>query len=282
MGIRELFLFCLFSLTLIQWVIYFKFKEWQRNRYIKAEPQQGKPVDRVLYHEISDLNLPWQAGESWQQQGRGFVVSLQRQGLDTLLDERDVDELRAVYCLGYCVREQADTREIEALSKRLKRSESHVDELRGKIAELKQKLSQRPVSVSEPQPDNKPVKPIDPLTQSWHEWGQCDKDLDELMKAKGWVRINPVSVPPVPVSVPDTEPAEQTDYSNLKGDDRKAAMTELKENGLSYSEIAKLFSVSVGCCKATISQYRKQQQQNQNNIVSIDFTESLQSVSNGG
>lgn len=264
MAIRELFLFCLLFLTLIQWVIYYNVKQWLINR--NPEPQQAKAVDRVLYHEITDLDLPWAAGESWQKNGRGYVVALQRQGLYELLDEHKVNDYRAIYCLGYTVREEQDKKELKALSQRLERAESNVDELRDKLHSQKQKACSEPVRASESVCTS---QPLDPLTQSWHEWGQCDKDLDELMRAKGWQRINaaPVAVAaPVALDLPaePAEPAEQeqpaepqNEYTSLTGDERTAAMIKLKDEGKSYHEIAQLFGVSDGSAKGTISRGRK-------------------------
>lgn len=256
MAIRELFLFCLLFLTLIQWVIYYNVKQWLINRH--PEPEQATAVDRVLYHEITDLDLPWQAGESWQKHGRGYVVSLQRQGLYELLDEHEVNDYRAIYCLGYTVREEQDKKELKALSERLQRAESHVDELRDKLHQLKQKANSEPVRASQSVCTS---QPFDPLTQSWHEWGQCDKGIDELMRAKGWQRINaaPVAMA-APVAVELPEPAEQeqqSEYSSLTGDERTAAMIRLKDEGMSYHEIAQLFGVSDGSAKGTISRGRK-------------------------
>lgn len=271
MAIRELFLFCLLFLTLIQWVIYYNVKQWLINRH--PEPEQATAVDRVLYHEITDLDLPWQAGESWQKHGRGYVVSLQRQGLYELLDEHEVNDYRAIYCLGYTVREEQDKKELKALSERLQRAESHVDELRDKLHQLKQKANSEPVRASQSVCTS---QPLDPLTQSWHEWGQCEKDLDELMREKGWARITaaPVAMA-APVEQPEPEQPteqEQPDYSKLKGIERKQTMLELQNSGLSNAEIAKLFGVSVGCIKSTISVFKRQQQQDQNSkIVTLDF-----------
>lgn len=258
MAIRELFLFCLLFLTLIQWVIYYNVKQWLINRH--PEPEQSTAVDRVLYHEITDLDLPWQAGESWQKHGRGYVVALQRQGLYEMLDEHEVNDYRAIYCLGYTVREEQDKKELKALSQRLQRAESHVDELRDKLTHIKQNSNNEPHRASQSVCEN---QPLDPLTQSWNEWGQCDKGIDELMRAKGWQRINPVSVPvavPVAVELPEpAEPAEQeqNEYTSLTGDERTAAMIKLKDEGMSYHEIAQLFGVSDGSAKGTISRGRK-------------------------
>lgn len=259
MGIRELFLFCLLFLTSIQWVIYFKVREWLHNRH--PEPEQAKAVDRVLYHEITDLDLPWQAGESWQKHGRGYVVSLQRQGLYELLDEHEVNDYRAIYCLGYTVREEQDNKELKALSQRLQRAESNVDELRGKLTHIKQNSNNEPHRASESMTEN--PAPLDPLTEGWHEWGRCDKGIDEIMLAKGWQRVGSVPVAmAAPVELPEPEqeqPAEQpqNEYSSLTGDERTAAMIRLKDEGKSYHEIAQLFGVSDGSAKGTISRGRK-------------------------
>lgn len=294
------FLICLL-VSIAEWAIYYRFHRWRRERYIEAEPQQGKPVDRVLYHELTDLELPWQAGESWSTCGRGYVVALERQGLGNILDERAVDDLRAVYCLGYTVREQADQRELAALEKRLERSAGQIERLHEQIADLKDKLTEGNQTDTKPSADRQPAQQSNPLEEAMTQWGSSEQTLDELMRAKGWVRISPTSAPvpvaPVPVIVsepdPQTEPTEpeaeaeadqQPDYSTLRGDERKAAMTQLKDNGQSYTDIAKLFGVSVGCAKATISQYRKHQQaqaEPETNIIPVDFTDGLPSVSTG-
>lgn len=259
MGIGELFLFCLFFLTFAQWIVYFKIREWLHNRH--PEPEQATAVDRVLYHEITDLDLPWQAGESWQKHGRGYVVALQRQGLYEMLDEHDVNDYRTIYCLGYTVREEQDRKELKALSERLQRAESNVDKLRDKLTHIKQNSNNEPHRASQSVCEN---QPLDPLTQSWHEWGQCDKGIDELMRAKGWQRINasPVAMAaPVAIDLPEPEPpAEQepqNEYTSLTGDERTAAMIRFKDEGKSYHEIAQLFGVSDGSAKGTISRGRK-------------------------
>lgn len=261
MGIGELFLFCLFFLTFAQWIVYFKIREWLHNRH--PEPEQATAVDRVLYHEITDLDLPWQAGESWQKHGRGYVVALQRQGLYELLDEHEVNDYRAIYCLGYCVREEADRKELKALSERLERAESNVDELRGKLTRIKQNSNNEPHRASESVTENH--APLDPLQEGWHEWGRCDKGIDEIMLAKGWQRVRHESALAMamaaPVATDEAEagqPAEpQNEYTSLIGDERTAAMIKLKDEGKSYHEIAQLFGVSDGSAKGTISRGRK-------------------------
>lgn len=294
----DVFLFLLLFLTISQWVIYAKVRSWwKRWRSREPEPKQGKPVDRVLWHFISDHDTPWDAGTSWERCGRGYIVALQRQGLGELLNERAVSDYKAAYTLGYTVREEEDRKEIEALSKRLERRESASDRLRAEVEELREKLAQRPAAA--PTQQRKP-SPTDPLSEALHEWGGCTDNLETIMQRKGWGRINPVSVAPVPVpdfdfeepaiAEPETEPAQpEIDYTALKGTDRKQAMLELREKGLSNPEVANLFGVSVSCVKSTISVYKKQLQQSEpdepekeqeSKIITFDF-DGLKAVNEG-
>lgn len=263
---KDLFWGLLLFLTLAQWIIYAKVREWWRSRH--PEPRQGKPVDRVLYHLLSDWETPWDAGTSWEKVGRGYIVSLQRQGLDELLDERDVSDHKPAYTLGYCVREQEDTKELEALRARLKRREEALQRKQEEVDGLREKLAQRHAAAPTPQ---RSPSPSDPMQEVWEEWGRSEAGIEEIMREKGWVRVAATStVEPVHVA---EEP--EAVYSLLTGDERKETMAALKNEGKSYTEIAQLFGVSVGCVKSTVSQYRK------NKVVELHFGEGLEGVCGG-
>lgn len=234
----------------------------------EPEAIQGKPVDRVLYHLVTDAQCPWDAGESWEKHGRGHIVALERQGLDDLLDERAVEDYKAAYTLGYCVREQEDKAEIERLTKQLQRRDETIKRQGERIDDLKEQLRRKP----EPEPVHvaeREQRPKDPLQEAWEEWGASPDGIDTIMQRKGWQRIGAttaesVTVEPVTVAEPEevtdhTQSEEPTtDYKDLKGDERKQTMMELRDSGLSNAEIGVLFGVSAGCVKSTISVYRKQ------------------------
>ncbi len=270
----DVFLFLLLFLTISQWVIYAKVRSWwKRWRSREPEPKQGKPVDRVLWHFISDHDTPWDAGTSWERCGRGYIVALQRQGLGELLNERAVSDYKAAYTLGYTVREEEDRKEIEALSKRLERRESASDRLRAEVEELREKLAQRPAAA--PTQQRKP-SPTDPLSEALHEWGGCTDNLETIMQRKGWQRVPAESALAVAMAAPvaveiaeDSTQSEEevtqpsTQYADLKPEERTAEMVRLKDEGKSYREIAQLFGVSEGSAKGAISRGRKAK----NNIV---------------
>lgn len=254
---KDLFWGLLLFLTLSQWIVYAKVREWWRSRH--PEPKQGKPVDRVLWHMISDTETPWDAGTSWEKHGRGYIVALQRQGLDELLDERDVSDHKAAYTLGYCVREQEDTKELEALKKRLERREAALQRKQVEVEELRGKLAQRPAAAPTPQRN---TKPVDPLQESWHEWGTCVDSLETIMQRKGWVRATETMT-----AVEDSTQTKEPDYKTLKGKDKINAMLQLKAEGKTNAEIAQLFGMTVGGVKGIISKNKPRP----DNLVTLDF-----------
>lgn len=263
---KELFVFLLLLLTLSQWVIFFKIRAWRQNR--NPEPKQGKPVDRVLWHLISDHDTPWDAGTSWEKHGRGYIVALQRQGLDELLDERDVSDHRAAYTLGYCVREEHDRQEIAALRKGLARREDTIERQQQEIDELQIELAK--LRSAAPETEQRYTPPAGPLEEAWNEWGRCPDDLDEIMKVKGWMRINaPEELEAVETAAAtEPEPEEPTpNYKAMKGREKIETMLALKAEGKSNPEIAQLFGMTTGGVKGVISKNRPRP----DNIVTIDF-----------
>lgn len=266
----EEFLGMLMLCTALQWFLFAKYQDWKRNR--TPEPKQGKPVDRCLYHLITDKEQPWQAGDCWERKGRGMIVALERQGLNHLLSERDVSDHKPAFVLGYTVREEEDQKELDRLTKQLQRREEANKRLQSTIDELKEELSRKP----EPVTVTAPERNTDPFS----EWGQCAEPLEAVMQRKGWQRIaEPAPVEIVEDSTQNEEPT--TDYKALKGADRKRCMMELRDSGLSNAEIGKLFGVSAGCVKSTISAYRKQfaaeQEEQKPKVIPLDF-ESLKAA----
>lgn len=237
----------------------------------EPEAIQGKPVDRVLYHLVTDAQCPWDAGESWEKHGRGHIVALERQGLDDLLDERAVEDYKAAYTLGYCVREQEDAKKLEALRKRLERREEALQRKQWEVDGLREKLAQRPTTATEPQRNTNPA-PVDPLQEGWHEWGTCGDSLETIMQRKGWQRIaapEPVHVAEEPEDSTQTAESVTEDtasiYADMTTEERTATMIKLKDEGKSYREIALLFGVTEGSAKGAISRGRKAK----NNVVHL-------------
>lgn len=264
MSSGQWFLFCLLFLTFSQWIIYAKVREWWRSRH--PEPEQHKAVDRVLYHLLTDKDLPWDAGESWERHGRAYIISLERQGLNRLLNEYDVGDFKASYTLGYCVREEADRKEIDRLTKKLQRREEALQRKQGEIDSLRQKLAQRPSETPQRQQRQEPPR-LDPLTEAWSEWGASPDGIDAIMQRKGWQRI--AAPAPVAVHVAEEvteEPEDSTQsvaqYADLTPEERTAEMVRLKDDGKSYREIAQLFGVTEGSAKGAISRGRKAQKSN--------------------
>lgn len=265
---KDLFWGLLLFLTLAQWIIYAKVREWWRSR--NPEPKQGKPVDRVLWHMISDTETPWDAGTSWERVGRGYIVALERQGLYELLDEHDVSDHKPAYTLGYCVREETDRREIERLTKLLQRRDSTIDRQQETIDDLRARLSQREEQAPPPAPER--TSPVDPLQEAWHEWGTCGDSLETIMQRKGWQRIaapEPVHVAEEPEDSTQTAESVTEDtasiYADMTTEERTATMIKLKDEGKSYREIALLFGVTEGSAKGAISRGRKAK----NNVVHL-------------
>lgn len=274
MSSGQWFMFWLLFLTFSQWIIYAKVREWWRSRH--PEPKQGKPVDRVLWHLISDYETPWDAGTSWERVGRGYIVALERQGLYELLDEHDVSDHKPAYTLGYCVREETDRKEIDRLTKQLQRREEALQRKQGEIDSLRQKLAQRPSETPQRQQrqQRQEPAPLDPLREAWIEWGASPDGIDAIMQRKGWQRI----AAPAPVAVNQTdeanepnhtqseEPEDSTQsvaqYADLTPEERTAEMVRLKDEGKSYREIAQLFGVTEGSAKGAISRGRKAQKSN--------------------
>lgn len=281
MSSGQWFLFCLLFLTFSQWIIYAKVREWWRSRH--PEPKQGKPVDRVLWHLISDYETPWDAGTSWERVGRGYIVALERQGLYELLDEHDVSDHKPAYTLGYCVREEADRKEIERLTKQLQRREEALQRKQGEIDSLRQKLAQRPSETPQRQQRQEPPR-LDPLTEAWSEWGASPYGIDAIMQRKGWQRI----AAPAPVAVHVAEEVTEepegstqneeltTDYKRIKGKEKIETMLQLKAEGKTNSEIAQLFGMTTGGVKGIISKNRPRP----DNITPLEFGDS-EKVSTG-
>lgn len=238
--------------ALILWTVFVLFAEnrlraWWKELHREEAPyfQQGKPVDRVLWHCISDTGTPWEAGSSWEHEGRGFTVALIRQGLGRLLSEHRVSSYEPIYCLGYTVREEADRKQLEAMEKRLERMEEKLHEQRQEAEELRRELAQRPRTA--PQQHRNTGTPME---EALEQWGRCTASVEEIMTARGWQRI-----PPTAQIITQSEDTG-TDYANLTGDERKATMAALKDEGKSYTEIAALFGAKIGTVKSTISAWR--------------------------
>lgn len=270
MSSGQWFLFWLLLLTFSQWILYAKWREWRHNRH--PEPKQGTAVNRVLWHLISDTETPWDAGTSWEKHGRGYIVALQRQGMDELLDERDVSDYKAAYTLGYTVREEADRKEIERLTKQLKRRDSTIDCQQETIDDLRARLSQREEQAPPQVPEREKIAPSDPLQEAWHEWGTCGDSLETIMQRKGWQRIaapEPVHVAEEPEDSTQTAESVTEDtasiYADMTTEERTATMIKLKDEGKSYREIALLFGVTEGSAKGAISRGRKAK----NNVVHL-------------
>lgn len=251
--------------TALQWILYAKYKDWKRNR--TPEPRQGKPVDRCLYHLITDKEQPWQAGDCWERKGRGMIVALERQGLNHLLSERDVSDHKPAFVLGYTVREEEDQKELDRLTKQLQRREEANKRLQSTIDELKEELSRKP----EPVTVTAPERNTDPFS----EWGQCAEPLEAVMQRKGWQRI----AEPAPVEiVEDSTQNEEltTDYKRMKGKEKIETMLQLKAEGKTNSEIAQLFGMTTGGVKDIISKNRPRP----DNIIPLEFGDS-EKVSTG-
>lgn len=261
----EEFLGMLMLCTALQWILYAKYKDWKRNR--TPEPRQGKPVDRCLYHLITDKEQPWQAGDCWERKGRGMIVALERQGLNHLLSEKDVSDHKPAFVLGYTVREEEDQKELDRLTKQLQRREEANKRLQSTIDELKEELSRKP----EPVTVTAPERNTDPFS----EWGQCAEPLEAVMQRKGWQRI----AEPAPVEiVEDSTQNEEltTDYKRMKGKEKIETMLQLKAEGKTNSEIAQLFGMTTGGVKGIISKNRPRP----DNIIPLEFGDS-EKVSTG-
>lgn len=266
----EEFLGMLMLCTALQWILYAKYKDWKRNR--TPEPRQGKPVDRCLYHLITDKEQPWQAGDCWERKGRGMIVALERQGLNHLLSEKDVSDHKPAFVLGYTVREEEDQKELDRLTKQLQRREEANKRLQSTIDELRQTLAQRPKEALE---RKRPTAGKDPLSASLEEWGRCPASMEEIMQARGWQKI----AAPVPVEiVEDSTQNEEltTDYKRMKGKEKIETMLQLKAEGKTNPEIAQLFGMTTGGVKGIISKNRPRP----DNITPLEFGDS-EKVSTG-
>lgn len=241
----EIFLLWSFLMSAAQWISFFKIRAWWRNR--TPEPKQSRAVDRVLYHEITDTALPWQAGESWQKHGRGYTVALIRQGLGDMLDELEVNDYRAVYCLGYAVKEQEGVKDLDAMRKQLQRRDSTIDRLQAQIEELR---TNRPKPKPEPEPVRTPV-PTSEWARLCEEWARSPVLMEELRKDS--------------TSTQTEEPT--TDYKALKGKEKIETMLRLRAEGKTNAEIAQLFGMSVGGVKGIISKNKPRP----DNLVTLDF-----------
>lgn len=263
--------FWVMLLTFSQWVIYFKVREWRRNRH--PEPKQGTPVNRCLYHLVTDTEQPWKARESWERCGRGYIVAMERQGLGNILHEYDVRDFLPAYSLGFTVKEEEDRREIDRLTKQLQRRDSTIDRQQETIDDLRARLSQREEQAPPPAPER--TSPVDPLQEAWHEWGTCGDSLETIMQRKGWVRIAATAtVEPVHVAEEPEDSTQTTEsvtedtasiYADMTTEERTATMIKLKDEGKSYREIALLFGVTEGSAKGAISRGRKAK----NNVVHL-------------
>lgn len=224
-----------------------RLREWWTELHRTQDPEyrQGTPVDRTLWHILSDTGTPWEAGSSWEHEGRGFTVALIRQGLGRLLNENRVSSYEPIYCLGYTVREEADRKQLEAMEKRLERMEEKLHEQRQEAEELRQALAQRPRTA--PQQHRNTGTPME---EALEQWGRSPASMEEIMTARGWQRIPP------PAQIVTQSEETGTDYANLTGDERKATMAALKDEGKSYTEIAALFGAKIGTVKSTISAWR--------------------------
>lgn len=233
----------------------------------EPEAIQGKPVDRVLYHLVTDAQCPWDAGESWEKHGRGHIVALERQGLDDMLDERAVEDYKAAYTLGYCVREEADRKEIARLTKQLKRREETIRDLRNERNQLEEQLQ-----------GNDDLLDRFSVAESSRAGleARCRQLLRELQAERE--KVEALTSVPADNTEPASEPTPSSspDYAALSGEDKIAAMVSLKDSGQTYAQIAELFGMTEGGVKGQISKARKGKKKT-DRVVEIDFT----GVSNG-
>lgn len=268
MSVVQWITFWTLLLSFSQWILYAKFREWRRNRH--PEPRQGTPVNRCLYHLVTDTEQPWKARESWERCGRGYIVAMERQGLGNILHEYDVRDFLPAYSLGFTVKEEEDKRTIEKLQKQLHRRDEANKRLQATVEDLREQLKRKPKPA--PTPVEREPTRLDPLTEAWHEWGACGDSLETIMQRKGWQRIaapGPVHVAEEPEDSTQTAESVTEDtasiYADMTTEERTATMIKLKDEGKSYREIALLFGVTEGSAKGAISRGRKAK----NNVVHL-------------
>lgn len=258
---KEVFFFLLLTLTLSQWIAYFKLREWWRFRH--PEPLQGKPVDRVLWHTLSDTGTPWKAGDSWQNKGRGMTVAMIRQGLDEMLNELNVNDYAPIYQLGYAVREADEEAALNALNATIRRRDETIDRLTEELRRSQER--------SQPYQQPLQARSASPKKSDWsaacEEWARTPVgvvNLDDYRQApisEGITAPEPENVEPTPESE-EMQPVQRV-WASIEERDDEILRLHVEES-LSYDKLAKMFGFesrggSQGACKR--AKRRKEQQE---------------------
>lgn len=241
--------FWVMLLTFSQWVIYLKVREWQRSRH--PEPKQGKPVDRVLWHTLSDTGTPWAAGDSWQRKGRRMTVALIRQGLGEMLHELSVNDYAPIYQLGYTVREEEQSKAVEALTAKIERRDKIIEQLRDELREAQRHRPEPIAAPAAPRPK--------PKQSEWEaaceEWGRTSEGMSAIMQRMTTTEDTTQTEEPTP------------DYKSMKGKEKIETMLKLKAEGKTNPEIAELFGMTTGGVKGIISKNKPRP----DNIIPLNF-----------
>lgn len=248
---KELFVFLLLLLTLSQWVIYFKLRAWRRSRH--PEPKQGNPVDRVLWHTLSDTGTPWKAGDSWQRKGRRMTVALVRQGLGDMLNELNVNDYAPIYQLGYTVREEEEKAALSALQATIDRRDDTIETLRQKLRQAQEHQEQ--------------TSPIPHSTASKTEW-------EAFCEAWGRSEASIVDFKAVQrTTQPDKQiaPDSPSAPTQMTTAERDAEMLRLHETeNVSYTELAKRFGFETrGGAQSACNRAKRRKEQQQASLLHL-------------
>lgn len=198
------------------------------------EFQQGTPVDRVLWHCVTDEATPWQAGTSWEEHGRAMTVALVRQGLGKILHESKVPDYLPVYALGYIVREEEDAGQIEALQAKIGRRDQKISDLKAELDAERQREPEASAPRAATARAQSPAR-----NQMLEAWFRTSKPLEEFEK-----QYKAEEQPPQPVLKFETIP------------ERNAAVVEYRQDHTN-AETAEAFGLSVSLVKQIIHQAKE-------------------------
>lgn len=226
-------------------------------RNARDHRKQGDPVNRVLWHEAHP-GRDWAAGRSWDEIGRGYMIAYVRQGRNEDITEDGVDDLQWPYSLGYCVREAEDTAVINKLEARLQRQAQRIEMLlteNQRLAEMAEQADELQRSRDRSEADYRS------LYESW----QRQRAELEMEREK----VESLSAYP-----------DEPQKSMLTGEERTAEMLRMKNEGMSYREIAEAFGLADGTVKSIISRARKSAEPLPDNVVQL-FQERDKDVASG-
>lgn len=211
---------------------------WWRNRALWRQDcafLQSDEVNRALAHLTR--GGVWAAGTAWERYGRAEVAAFTRQGLNEIVGESELDRLcRPAFQIGFTDGQADSGKELEALRRKITAFERGAAAYTEKIRELQENLSDRADKAAELEELENTLKRFRGTIQAQRE------EIAELRRR-------------LEVFEDQQEPAPENTA------ERNAQMLALHLEGVSYTDLARRYGLTLSGAKSAVRRAREAQQE---------------------